>query len=154
VKKQTLGLIAAVSIAMPIAGLGVAVDLVLSPQPAQAACSNWLCGWENSMKTVSDEEGDKKVITRNFTLLRSFVALVIVGLGVGAFFSRDDKERMNWLLGSGGAVVVVALAINVIIGYIFGDGKKSEAFLTPKTAIALVNILPNLGDGNVENHQI
>jgi hypothetical protein len=154
VKKQTLGLMAAVSIAMPIAGLGVAVESALSPQPAQAACSTWLCGWENSMKTVSDEEGDKKVIERNFTLLRSFVALVIVALGVGAFFSREDKERMNWLLGSGGAVVVVALAINVIIGYIFGDGKKTEAFLTPKTVIALVNILPNLGDGNVENHQI
>jgi hypothetical protein len=153
VKKQILGLMAAASFALPVAGSMVAVESVLSPQAAQAACNNWLCGWENDLKTATDDDKDKKVVTRNFTIVRSVVALIILGLAVGAFFSRDDRERMNWLLGSGGAVIAVALAFNVMIGYIFGDGKK-EASLSSRIVIALLNAMPSLGDANVENHQV
>jgi hypothetical protein len=125
VNKKILGFLAASAIALPTTGSIVAIDFVLSPQPAQAACSNWLCGWENATLKSQTDEADKKFTSNAFNAARSVVLIAVLGLGVAAIFTRDDKERSSQLMGWGGGVVVVALFMNVIVGYVFGDGKGS-----------------------------
>jgi energy-converting hydrogenase Eha subunit A len=142
-KKRLLSLASA---AFLMGGVGGALSIVIeSPQPAQAACANWLCGWEGSLTAGTDTAEDKKLISRNFLYIRSLVVVVILGLLAGAFFGREDKERMTWFLGASGTVVVVALFLNVIIGYVFGDGGAKTALLPQKSnqVVAILVIYEN-----------
>jgi hypothetical protein len=113
-------------------GTSIVALVIEPPEPAQAACGNWLCGWENQWTATAVEARDKKVVKDGFTYLRGFALLIELALLLGALFTRDDKERMQWFLGGGGIVLGIALVMNMSVGYVYGDGKdkgEKEAVL-------------------------
>lgn len=108
------------------------------PKPADAACSNWLCGWENAVLKSQTDAEDKKFTSNGFNAGRSVVLIAVLGLGIGAAFTRDDKDRSSQLLGWGGGIVAIALFFNIIVGYVYGDGRGTTTSLFFNTIVASV----------------
>jgi hypothetical protein len=137
------------SIVPILAGAALVPILAFSqPKPADAACNNWLCGWENAVLKSQTDAEDKKFTSNGFNAGRSVVLIAVLGLGIGAVFTREDKERSSQLLGWGGGIVVVALFFNVIIGYVFGDGRATTGARLDKQEKTIV-VLDHVQDDKV-----